>query len=149
MFKSKLKEALICFKAGRVTMPFPLGPELHPPEEGFRGKIEVDVEKCIGCGGCANVCPARLIEITDTETKRVLEYFLTRCTYCGRCAEVCPEDAITMTKDYQLATTDSSDLYIKTEIYMGTCGRCRRCFKPKTALDKMMHPGFRTKAEKA
>jgi len=53
-----------------------------------------------------------------------------------------------MTKEYQLATTDSSDLYIKTELYMGTCGRCGRCFKPKTALDKMMHPGFRTKTEK-
>ena len=147
MFKSKFKEALICFKAGRVTMPFPLGPELHPPEEGFRGKIAVDIEKCIGCGGCANVCPARLIVVNDTEATRVMEYFLNRCTYCGRCAEVCPEDAITMTREYQLATNDNSDLYIRTELYMGTCGRCGRCFKPQSALDKMMVTGFRQKAE--
>jgi hydrogenase-4 component H len=78
-----------------------------------------------------------------------MEYFLERCTYCGRCAEVCPEDAITMTKEYQLATTDSSDLYIKTELYMGPCRRCGRCFKPKNVLDKMMHPGLRSKAEKS
>ncbi|MCX8011824.1 MAG: 4Fe-4S dicluster domain-containing protein [Desulfobacterota bacterium] len=123
-------------------MPFPLGPELHPPEEGFRGKIDIEVEKCIGCGGCANVCPARLIEITDTDASRILEYFLKRCTYCGRCAEVCPENAITMTKEYQLATNNNNDLYIRTEIYMGTCGRCGRCFKPTSALDKMMEPGF-------
>ena len=147
MFKSKLKEAIICFKAGRVTMPFPLGPELQPPGDWFRGKIEVDVEKCIGCGGCANVCPARLIELSDSEATRIIEYFLKRCTYCGRCAEVCPEDAITMTREYQLATNDNNDLYIRTELYMGTCGRCGRCFKPQSALDKMMVTGFRQKAE--
>ncbi|MDI6776833.1 MAG: 4Fe-4S dicluster domain-containing protein [Syntrophales bacterium] len=147
MFKSKLKEAIICFKAGRVTMPFPLGPELHPPGDGFRGKIEVDMEKCIGCGGCANVCPARLIELSDSETTRIIEYFLKRCTYCGRCAEVCPEDAITMTREYQLATNDNNDLYIRNELYMGTCGRCGRCFKPQSALDKMMVTGFRQKTE--
>ena len=116
-------------------------------EEGFRGKIEVDIEKCIGCGGCANVCPARLIVITDTETTRIMEYILNRCTYCGRCAEVCPEDAITMSLEYQLATNDNKDLYIRNELYMGTCGRCGRCFKPDTVLDKMMVTGFREKAE--
>jgi transposase len=43
--KSKLKEAAICFKAGRVTAPFPLGPEPNPPGDWFRGKIKVDVDK--------------------------------------------------------------------------------------------------------
>jgi hydrogenase-4 component H len=143
MLKSKIKEALICFKAGRVTAPFPFGPEPNPPGDWFRGMIRVDVEKCIGCGGCANVCPARLIEISDSDTTRIIEYFLRRCTYCGRCAEVCPENAITMTKEYQLATNDNSDLYIRTDLYMGTCGRCSRCFKPKSVLDKMMVTGFR------
>ena len=146
MFMSKIKEALICLRAGRVTAPFPLGPEPHPPGDWFRGKIEIDGDKCIGCGGCANVCPARLIQITDSKAVRVIEYFLQRCTYCGRCAEVCPEDAITMTQEYQLATNDKNDLYIRTELYMGTCGRCGRCFKPRTALDKMMVSGFREKA---
>lgn len=146
MFKSKIKEAILCFKAGVVTAPFPLGPEPNPPGEGFRGKIEVNVDKCVGCGGCANVCPARLIEISDSGPTRILEYFLKRCTYCGRCAEVCPEDAITMSKEYQLATNDSNDLYIRTELYMGTCGRCGRCFKPRSALDKMMVSGFRMKS---
>ncbi|MCX5866237.1 MAG: 4Fe-4S dicluster domain-containing protein [Proteobacteria bacterium] len=147
MLKSKLKEAAICFKAGRVTAPFPLGPEPNPPGDWFRGKIKVEVEKCIGCGGCANVCPARLIEINDSETARTLEYFLKRCTYCGRCAEVCPESAIKMSTEYQTATNDNNDLYIRTELYMGTCGRCGRCFKPKSALDKMMVTGFRSKDE--
>ena len=147
MLRSKIKEALICFRAGRVTAPFPLGPEPNPPGDWFRGKIEVDVEKCIGCGGCANVCPARLIEIRDSEHTRTLEYFLNRCTYCGRCAEVCPENAITMTQEYQLATNNNKDLYIKNEITMATCGRCGRCFKPKSALDKMMVTGFRQKEQ--
>jgi formate hydrogenlyase subunit 4 len=32
-------QALICFRAGRVTAPFPLGPEPNPPGDWFRGKI--------------------------------------------------------------------------------------------------------------
>jgi len=143
MLISKLKEALICFRAGRVTAPFPLGPEPHPPQEWFRGKIEVDIDRCIGCGGCANVCPPRLIKVRDEGRMRIIEYFLDRCTYCGRCAEVCPEEAITMTTEYQTATNDRGDLYIRNEIDMGTCRRCGRCFKPKSALDVMMVTGLR------
>ena len=93
MILSKLKEALICIKAGRVTLPYPFAPRV--PEDGFRGRIEVEAEKCVGCGGCAEVCPSRLIEINDaSHEKRVLDFSLERCTYCGRCAEVCPEQAI-------------------------------------------------------
>jgi ferredoxin len=58
---------------------------------------------------------------------------------------VCPENAITMTREYQLATDDNKDLYIRNEITMGPCGRCGRCFKPKSALDKMMVTGFQHK----
>jgi len=143
MFISKLKEALICLKAGRVTLPYPFKPA-PPVPEGFRGKVAVDVEQCIGCGGCANVCPSRLIILRDQDRVRTLDFFLERCTFCGRCAEICPEDAITMTMEFETATDSVEDLHIHLEIFMATCSRCGRCFPPPSALDKMMVTGMRT-----
>jgi len=141
MIVSKLKEAIVCLKAGRVTLPYPFAP--HSPEPGFRGKVDVDPEKCVGCGGCANACTPRAIVVSDPmQETRVLEFFLERCTYCARCAEVCPEDAITVTEEYETATNDTGDLHIRVEVFMGSCQRCGRCFETGTALDKLMVTGF-------
>lgn len=146
MFRSKLKEAIICFKAGRVTLPYPFEP--HDPAEGFRGHIEVDVEKCIGCAACANACPARLIEVYDEGEIRILEFNFARCTYCARCVEVCPENALISTKKYETATDNTDDLIVRMKIYMGTCQRCGRCYSPKTPLEKLMATGFREATKK-
>jgi len=140
---SKLREALICLRAGRVTLPYPLSP--HDPAPGFRGKIVVDPDACFGCGGCANVCPAEVIVVTDTDRlTRVLEFFWGRCTYCGRCQEVCPEGAISLSQEYETATDKRDDLYIRLEVFMGPCQRCGRCFMPPTPLERMMTTGYRT-----
>jgi hydrogenase-4 component H len=135
MFKGKIQEALICFAHPRVTLKYPFEP-LEPPE-GFRGRIAVEVERCIGCGGCANVCPSRLIRFYDEGDRTRMEFILDRCTYCGRCADVCPENAVTMTKEFETATDDLRDLYIVQELYMGTCNRCGRCFETENWIDKI------------
>ncbi len=136
MFKSKIKEAIICFSNPRVTLPYPFG-EGAEVADGFRGKLDIDEQKCVGCGGCGNVCPSRCIRFTDDGDKTRMEFILDRCTYCGRCAEVCPEEAITMTKQFETSTTDKTDLYIEQEIYMATCARCGRCFETENAIDKI------------
>lgn len=142
MILSKLKEAIICLRSGRVTLPYPFQPS--EPPDGFRGRITVDAEKCIGCAGCANVCPARLIIVNDvSQEKRVLDFLLERCTYCARCAEVCPVDAITVTKEFETTTDNKEDLNMRVEVVMSTCQRCGRCFETDNALDKMMVTGFR------
>jgi len=142
MILSKLKEALICFKAGRVTLPYPFAP--REPEDGFHGRVVVDAEKCVGCGGCAEVCPPRCIEVSDPNAeKRVLDFFLERCTYCARCAEVCPEEAVTVTKEFETATNDRQDMHMHVEVFMSTCRRCGRCYEPPTPLDRLMVTGFR------
>ncbi|MHA1732186.1 MAG: FAD-dependent oxidoreductase [Promethearchaeota archaeon] len=56
----------------------------------------VDPDKCIGCGMCAENCPYRAIrlEVVGDETKaRVIEV---SCKGCGLCGASCPEKAITM-----------------------------------------------------
>ncbi|MBD3373587.1 4Fe-4S dicluster domain-containing protein [candidate division KSB1 bacterium] len=136
MFKSKIKEAAICFSNLRVTLPYPFGSGAEIPE-GFRGKLDIDETRCIGCGGCANVCPSRLIRFYDDGERTRMEFILDRCTYCGRCEEVCPEDAIAMTIEFETSTNDKTDLYIEQDIYMATCARCGRCFETENSIDKI------------
>ena len=143
MIASKLKEAILSLRPGRVTLKYPFAP--HDPEGDFRGYPELDVDKCIGCGACAAVCPARLIMIQDIDqnTRRMVR-LLERCIFCGRCAEVCPEDAITMTKRFELSSDQGrKDMESEYLIFMATCKRCTRCYEPPSALDKVMEPGFR------
>jgi hydrogenase-4 component H len=140
---SKIKEAIIALAPGRVTLPYPFAP--REPEEGFRGLPHVDVNRCIGCGGCANVCPARCIRVVDEDqSTRVLVFLHERCTFCGRCAEVCPVDAIEMSKEFELSTDDPhDDLVGEYHIFMGPCERCGRCFETTSALDRLQQTGMR------
>lgn len=141
MLVSKLKEALICLKAGRVTLPYPFRPA--PPEQDFRGLPRIDIRKCIGCGGCAVVCPSNLIEICDQNDRTTITRHFDRCIYCGRCAEVCPESAIEMTRDFETATNDRRDLIVVHHLYMATCSRCGRCFSTRTPLEPPLFRSFR------
>jgi hydrogenase-4 component H len=139
---SKLRLLRVGLAAGRVTLPYPAAPRPAPP--GFRGRPEFDVDRCIGCGGCASNCPARAILVRDLDQEtRVLLYVGRRCAYCGRCAEVCPEQAITLSGAYELATDRPADLTQRFTLFMGTCQRCGRCFAPAPALAALKRRGFR------
>ncbi len=142
MIKSKIKQLLIGKQAGTVTLPYPFSP--RPSEPGYRGRVVVDTDKCVGCGGCADVCPARCILITDESPFiRIIRRYLDRCIHCGRCEDVCIYDAVHLDGEYELATTDRSDLFIEQVLFMGTCSRCGRCYIPPNPLDRLMVVGFR------
>jgi hydrogenase-4 component H len=141
-FISKIKEAVLCLKAGRVTLSYPLKPV--PVPQRFRGRPVFDPNKCVGCAGCANNCPAREILVSDTcQEIRVVRYIGRRCTYCGRCADLCPEKAITMSHEYETASEAIRDIRQDFEVWMGTCQRCGRCYKFGGALDALMMTGYR------
>jgi NAD-dependent dihydropyrimidine dehydrogenase PreA subunit len=57
--------------------------------------IEVDVEKCIGCGDCVDVCPVDVYEMQDEKSVPVNAE---ECIGCESCIESCEQEAITVTE---------------------------------------------------
>jgi len=59
-------------------------------------KIEMDMEKCIGCGACVNACPVSLYDIVDEKSK--ITGNVDDCVLCRACETTCPAGAITITE---------------------------------------------------
>lgn len=57
--------------------------------------IEIDQEKCIGCGLCANACQQGAIQVIDGKAKLVSDSY---CDGLGMCLPSCPVDAIKLTE---------------------------------------------------
>jgi len=78
-----------------------------PVPEDFRGMITYDVDKCVGCRMCYNVCPAGVF-VCLPEIKKVA-LWTARCVYCGQCVDVCPTGALKLSRDFLLASYDNHD----------------------------------------
>ena len=90
--------------------------KINPPVEtpkNFRGKIQYDRDKCIGCKLCIKVCPCGAIEFKEKEKK--IKIYLSRCCFCSQCNDVCPVKCLSMSDDFLLADTDkySKDLIVE------------------------------------
>jgi ferredoxin/biotin operon repressor len=80
--------------------------------------MEVDANKCKGCGNCAEACPVEAIHIAEDQTgpkprKRAIREE-TLCLGCGVCYSACKSGAITMRS------------------------RRRRVFTPETIFDRLV-----------
>jgi 2-oxoglutarate ferredoxin oxidoreductase subunit delta len=65
-------------------------------------KIEINEERCKGCGLCTLCCPKKLIQI-GKEINRQGYFYASwdeqeACTGCALCGEICPDIAITIWK---------------------------------------------------
>ncbi len=90
--------------------------QIIPPIEtppNFRGKIQYDKEKCIGCKLCIKVCPTEAIEYKEKEKK--IKIYLARCCFCSQCNDVCPTNCLSMGNEFLLADTGkySKDLIVE------------------------------------
>jgi len=56
-----------------------------------KGRVIIDIEKCIDCGGCVSLCPTDALHMDDRE---LLEYSLEKCIGCLLCIDSCPRYAI-------------------------------------------------------
>ncbi|MHA1792972.1 MAG: 4Fe-4S binding protein [Promethearchaeota archaeon] len=60
-------------------------------------KINVDMDKCEGCGSCVDVCPQECYDdVVDGKVVVKSDY---ECIGCEACANSCPNDAIEITEE--------------------------------------------------
>lgn len=52
---------------------------------------KVDLDKCTGCGTCADVCPSEVFDVEDDKCEVARP---DDCTDCETCVDECPEEAI-------------------------------------------------------
>ena len=56
-----------------------------------KGRVIMDIEKCIDCGACVSLCPTEALHMDE---KELLEYSLEKCIGCLLCIDSCPRMAI-------------------------------------------------------
>jgi len=67
--------------------------ETHDFKSGVKARVEVD--KCSGCGMCAELCQFESITMGETAVISPLN-----CEGCGVCAHFCPEEAIVLEENH-------------------------------------------------
>lgn len=122
----ELKEALTSLFTKPYTTKFPYQP--HTPPKRFRGRPKFDEKECVGCGGCANVCPSNAIELIDNpeEKKRILIHHPDKCIFCGECERNCiTEKGIRLTQEFDVSYFDTPEtVENKVEHNLVICGNC-------------------------
>ncbi len=79
-----------------VTERYPFVPKVNPV--GARGKVNIEIEKCIYCGICQRRCPtAAIVVAKDAKTWEVDRL---RCISCNLCVEVCPKKCLALDTKY-------------------------------------------------
>lgn len=105
---------------GGGTLQYP-HEQLPVPERG-RYKLHNEIDDCIVCDKCAQVCPVDCIDIeaikspdslgetSNGMTKRLhaarFDIDLAQCCFCGLCTTVCPTKCLTMTAEYDYSVFD-------------------------------------------
>lgn len=62
-------------------------------------QIQVDPERCNGCGICADICPCDVFRLNG-ETGLAEGQYEVDCWYCGACEQDCPTNAISVNLPY-------------------------------------------------
>ena len=103
----------------RATVLYPV--EKVDVPDGFRGRIQIRDDLCIGCTKCSIVCPSGAVEMVMDKEKRKVKFSgkelsrdkhpkvnLLSCIRCGECEEACPTTpkAISLTKNFSGASLD-------------------------------------------
>jgi len=123
----ELGEALRSLFSRPYTVRYPYEPVVPP--EAFRGKPKFVEEECIGCGACAQVCPARAIDVVDVVEvgvgRRTLTIHHDHCIFCGQCHRFCTtEKGVILTNEFETGTYDRRQAIATVEKELVICQDC-------------------------
>jgi len=133
----ELKEAVHAVFSPRFTTRFPAEPCEVP--EKYRGKPEFDLDKCIGCGACVNVCPTLALtqkdDIDADPSKRTITLRYDTCIFCGNCSDTCTTlDGINLSNQWDLATMDRESTVEHHDFELQVCEKCGEIIGTKKHL---------------
>ena len=80
--------------------------------------VELDEERCIGCGMCETVCPHQVFSLVG---KKAILVDKDGCMECGACSVNCPVDAISVNPGVGCASLIVSRWLKKKNIKSGGC----------------------------
>lgn len=121
----ELKEFAKSLFSRPQTTKFPRQPSV--PADKFRGRPQYSKDGCIGCGACAEVCPANAIDVADDlkARTRTLTLRLDSCIFCGNCQANCiTKNGITFSSQYDMAAYDIKEAAVFQEKDLLICEFC-------------------------
>lgn len=101
------------FSTGIVTADYPAEPVKI--SERFRGRPTFDFEKWKDARPGVNVCPTGAISLSDKGDSRTVTVDYGLCVFCGLCAEASSEQAVRISQEFALATSDRRNLILTAE----------------------------------
>lgn len=88
--------------------------ETRPGADRYRGFHQNDMEKCIGCGSCEEICQNAAIDLVpvegiktrhgDSGLRPQIDYG--RCCWCALCVDICPTSSLGMSNQYVWTDSD-------------------------------------------
>jgi NADH-quinone oxidoreductase chain I len=107
-----------------ITYQYP--EQKRPIAPNWRGLHRLKTQdgkiKCVACGLCEAVCPAKVITVEARETedgRRFPARFVvevTRCIFCGYCQEACPKDAIELTTEGEFCGYTREEFHLTRDV---------------------------------
>ncbi|MBM4141983.1 MAG: 4Fe-4S dicluster domain-containing protein [Lentisphaerae bacterium] len=115
------------------TTRFPAEP--YEAQKSFRGRPRFSEADCIGCGACAEVCPAECIDVADEAAadppvRRFVQH-MDACIACGQCERYCTtEKGIRLTNEYAFIGFKPADFEEKAAKPLLLCEGCGGAIAP-------------------
>jgi ech hydrogenase subunit F len=77
--------------------------------EGFRGRLDINIDDCIFCRSCMLKCPSQCITVDNKLGTWACEAM--SCIYCGVCVDVCPTSCLSMSKEHRAVATERQTMH--------------------------------------